>query len=117
MKRFLFCAVLLLCGQPYWSAFAHSRADNPAASPSPIAAYDVPSFAAELHRLSGLLGHNPSRKEMPAFRDSLPNRCNVLTPPHPYSVSNEFLRDQLTPCSAETTNAWGDRLRKEVQSY
>jgi hypothetical protein len=117
MKRFLFCALLLLCGQPYWSAFAHSRADNPAASPSPIAAYDVPSFAAELHRLSGLLGHNPSRKEMAALRDSLPKQWNVLTPDHTYSVSNEFLRDQLTAGSGETAKAWVDRLATEVQSY
>src|SRR6266481_2502749 len=79
MKRFLLCALLLLFSQQRWLAFGHSRTDAPEAPASPIAAYDVRSFAAELHRLSDKLGHNPSSEEMAALQDSLPKQWNVST--------------------------------------
>jgi hypothetical protein len=117
MKRFLLCALLLLCSQQRWLAFGHSRTDAPEAPASPIAAYDVPSFAAELHRLSDKLGDNPSPEEMVALQDSLPKQWNVSTLDRSYSVSSEFLRDQIAAGPGGLAKAWVDHMAMEMESY
>jgi len=116
MKRFLLCA-LLLCGQRRCLASGHSQTDFSQIPGSPLAAYDAPSFAAELHRLSDTLGKNPSPEEMAALRDSLPKQWNVKTPDGSYSVSTEFLRDQLTSGPSGAAKVWVDHLAMETESY
>jgi hypothetical protein len=118
MKRYLLCALLLLSGQWHNSlVFGHSQSDLPEAPGSPLAAYDAPSFAAELHRLSDALGKNPSPEEMVALRDSLPKQWNVKTPDGSYSVSSEFLRHQLTAGPSGPAKAWVDHLALETERY
>ena len=117
MKRFLLCALLLLYSQQLWWACGHSRTDAQEAPASRTAAYDVPSFAATLHRLSDQLGHNPSREEMAALRDSLPKQWNVSTPERSYSISSEFLRDELSRGPAGPAKAWVDHMAMEMEGY
>lgn len=117
MKRFLLCALLLLSGQWHSLAFGHSQSDPPEVPGSPLTAYDAPSFAAELHRLSDALGKNPSPQEMTALRDSLPKQWNVKTPDGSYSVSSEFLRDKLTAGPSGAAKVWVDHLAMETESY
>jgi hypothetical protein len=81
------------------------------------AAYDVPSFSAELHRLSAVLEKNPSTNEMADLRDSLPRRWTVSTPERTYSISSEPLRNQLTALSSQKARIWVQRLATEVESF
>src|ERR1700687_1896129 len=116
MKRFLLCALLLLFGQRHSLAFGHSQSDPPEVPGSPLAAYDVPAFTAELHRLSDALGRNPSPEELAALRDSLPKQWNVKTPDGSYSISSEFLRDKLT-AGPSLAKAWVDHMALQAESY
>jgi hypothetical protein len=117
MKRFLLCALLLLCGQRRCLASGHSQTDYSEIPGSPQAPYDAPSFATELHRLSDALGKNPSPEEMAALRDSLPKQWNVNTPDGGYSVSSEFLRHQLSTGPSGAAKTWVDHLAMETERY
>ena len=97
-------------------ASGHSQSD-PLVPGSPIVPYDVRSFAAELRRLSGVLGKNPSAQEMVALRDALPKQWNVTTPHDTFVVSSEFLRDKLTAGPGGVAKAWVDHLAMETESY
>ena len=114
MNRCLRCALLLMSisGSPV----AFGRAQTPAIekSTTAVAAYDVASFAAELHRLSGVLDEKPSVNEMAALRDSLPRSWTVSTPEHTYAISSQPLRNQLTALSSEKAQVWVDRLAAEL---
>ena len=115
MNRCLFCALLLMAnlGTPMAFGQAASPAADNSSSTSP--AYDVASFAAELHRLGGVLREKPSVNEMAALRDSLPRRWNVSTPDHAYSISSEPLRNQLTALSSDKAQVWVNRLARELE--
>jgi Domain of unknown function (DUF4129) len=116
MNRCLFCALVLL--SVLWSATASGAAqEQPSeATGSTSAAYHVPSFAAELHRLATLLEKNPSTNEMAALRDSLPRRWTVSTPERTYSISSEPLRNQLTALSSQKARLWAEHLATEVEN-
>ena len=115
MNRCLRCALLLMSisGSPV----TFGRAQTPAIekSPTAVATYDVASFAAELHRLSGVLDEKPSVNEMAALRDSLPRRWIVSTPEHTYAISSQPLRNQLTALSSDKAQVWVDRLATELE--
>jgi len=114
MNLCLPCALLLMSipGSPV----AFGRAQTPATENSTpaSAAYDVPSFAAELHRLSGMLHEKPSVNEMTALRDSLPQRWIISTPERSYAISSQTLRNQLTALSSDKAQVWVDRLAAEL---
>jgi uncharacterized protein DUF4129 len=114
MNRCLLCALLLISTSG--SSWASGRAQSPATekSTTAVATYDVASFAAELHRLSGALDEEPSVNEMTALRDSLPRCWTVSTPEHTYTISSQPLRNQLTALSSDKARVWVDRLAAEL---
>jgi hypothetical protein len=93
---------------------------QPAASArqaSASATYDIPSFTAELNRLSVALRRSPSSEELASIRDALPKQWFVTTPERTYSVSTDPLREELTSSSLNDARAWLDHLAVEAQSY
>jgi len=116
IKRFLFCALLLL--YPLRLAVVVGQTTSGATSaPAPAASYDVPSFTAELHRLSASLNGKPSSQALAAMRKSLPAQWNVTTPDHSYSISTAFLSNKLLQGQADQAQDWLDHLADEVASY
>jgi hypothetical protein len=116
MNRFLLCALVLL-GNPWSSAgFGQTQSTVSNALSSANAVYDAASFAAELHRLAGTLQSKPSKEEMAALRDSLPQRWTVSTPERTYSISSEPFRNQLTALSSEKALEWVEHLAAEVEA-
>lgn len=115
MNRCLLCALFLISisGSPV----AFGRAQTPPTENATTAssAYDVASFAAELHRLSGVLGEKPSVNEMAVLRDSLPRSWTVSTPEHTYAISSQPLCNHLTALSSDKAQVWVDRLAAELE--
>jgi hypothetical protein len=117
IKRFLFCALLLLCPPRQIVASAHSQTGVLAAPPSPAAPFDIPSFTAELHRLSALLEKKPAPQTVAALRQSLPAQWTVSTSDSSYSISTDFLRDKLSSGQLDKAQAWLDHLAAQAESY
>jgi len=117
IKRFLFCTLLLLHPPRPSVAFAQSQPGAPAASASPAASYDIPSFTAELHRLSSQLAKKPSSETLVALRNSLPAQWTVATPDRSYSISTDFLRNELLMNRPDKAQQWLDHLAAETESY
>lgn len=120
IKRFLFCALLLLYPSPRLSVVAGQTPNSgpSAAAPASTAtSYDVSSFTAELHRLSASLNGKPSSQALAAMRKSLPAQWNVATPDHSYSISTTFLSNKLLQGQADQAQDWLDHLADEVASY
>ncbi len=115
MNRCFRCALFLISisGSPVAFGRAQALPTENATTASP--AYDMVSFAAELHRLSGVLGEKPSVNEMAALRDSLPRSWTVSTPEHTYAISSQPLRNQLTALSSDKAQVWVDRLAAELE--
>jgi hypothetical protein len=117
MIRRLFRALVLLSMLWCPAAFPAGQEKSSDAAGSTSVAYDVPSFAAELHRLSAVLEKGPSTNEMATLRDSLPRRWTVSTPERTYSISSEPLRNQLTTLSSQKARLWVEHLAAEVESF
>jgi hypothetical protein len=116
MIRRLLCLALLLFG--LWTrALAgpaqEARQSVPHASG---AAYDAPSFVAELHRVADILKQKPSTKDLVALSNTLPSHWTVSTPQFTYSLSSEPLRRQLTSLSANNALTWVNHLTAEVEA-
>jgi hypothetical protein len=117
IKRFLFCALVLLFETQHSSVLAQTPT-GVSEAPAPLGTpYDVASFSSELHRLSGVLDKNPSPKEQDALRDALPSAWTVVTPEHSYSVSTAPLREKLSARDVNATKFWLGHLAAETQSY
>ena len=110
IKPLLFCAS---CGS---AASAQTSAANPVAT-APASSFDVSSFTAELHRISGVLAKKPSPAELTSLRQSLPAEWNVRTPDRLFSISTDFLRGQLNEGKLDAAQEWLDHLASETGSY
>jgi hypothetical protein len=115
MNRCLPCALLLMSIPGSAVAFGRAQAPPTENATTASSAYDVASFAAELRRLSDVLGEKPSVNEMAALRDSLPRSWIVSTPEHTYAISSQPLRNQLTALSSDKAQVWVDRLASELE--
>lgn len=106
--------ILLAVVSPATFGQGHSATAETGGPASPV--YDRASFTAELQRIAEILKKRPSKNEMAALRDSLPNRWTVSTPQGSFSISSEPLRIQLTSLSSEKAQAWVNHLAQEVES-
>jgi hypothetical protein len=97
---------------------ASPRAQSPAPQfPAPVATTDVPSLTNELDRISDLLDKKPSPDALTDLRNSLPNQWTVNTPERTYTISTDYLRNQLSAGKADDARAWSVFLSKELHGY
>jgi hypothetical protein len=80
-------------------------------------ATDVSNFPADLHKISVLLDKEASPQKVDELRRSLPKEWSISTTKREYTISSDFLRDQLSSGSREDAKAWVDNLESEVGSY
>lgn len=78
---------------------------------------DVPSLEKELDRIAVLLGSKPSPDALAGLRDSLPSQWTVNTTERTYTISTNYLRDQLAAGKPDDAKAWTEFLSAKVRSY
>ena len=106
--------VLVVAGSP--TVFGKDQGSgSESARPADIA-YDVASFASELHRIATILKKKPSPQELAALRESLPERWKVSNAEGAYSIPSEPLREQLREGSSDKAKAWISHLAEELES-
>jgi hypothetical protein len=117
MNRLALALAVAVCATSGWGPHAQTQPAPAIASETQKASYDLPSFDAELLKLSEGLGKKPSKNEMAALRDLLPREWQLSNPEGRYAISTQPLRNQLTELKSEQAKEWVDLLEREVAGY